>query len=72
MIQNFVVLNNRLKTGSDHGTGTEWDCAFSSPEGVRQVVAREFRRRYQLVQSTRTFSYSPKNVAYRLAITAPY
>jgi hypothetical protein len=27
MIQNLVVLGNCLKTGSNHGTGAEWDCA---------------------------------------------
>jgi hypothetical protein len=28
MIQILVALGNRLKSGSNRGTGTEWDCAL--------------------------------------------
>jgi hypothetical protein len=36
MIRNLVALGNCLKSGSNRGTGTEWNCALV----VLQVVAR--------------------------------
>ena len=79
MIQNRVALGNCLKSGSNRGTGTKWDCAFIA-KGVLQRVARVFRRRHTVMImycTSRAIAIASDSgllattLAYRLAITAP-
>jgi hypothetical protein len=66
MIQNLVALGNCLKSGSNRGTGTEWDCALiavgCTSNGGAGIPTEAYSNDYVLYIACHchgTFSYNP-------------